>query len=126
MADHGDAPLAGYRWQYRVVLMFADSENVDLLRRQELMFKPVQSALAERDLVLITARDDDVIVIDGKSSLLRAVSLRETYAVRPDGFTLLLIGKDGGVKLRSDKPVAAKELFALIDSMPMRQQEMRR
>ena len=41
-------------------------------------------------------------------------------------FEVLLIGKDGGVKLRRDKPVAAFEITALIDTMPMRQDEMRR
>ncbi|MBS1237635.1 MAG: hypothetical protein H6R37_879, partial [Deltaproteobacteria bacterium] len=30
----------------------------------------------------------------------------------------------GGVKLRSSEPVSMKDLFGLIDSMPMRQQEM--
>jgi hypothetical protein len=41
-------------------------------------------------------------------------------------FEVLLVGKDGGVKLRRDKPVAASEITALIDTMPMRQDEMRR
>jgi hypothetical protein len=34
-----------------------------------------------------------------------------------------LIGKDGGVKLDRDTPVAVAELFALIDAMPMRRAE---
>jgi hypothetical protein len=41
------------------------------------------------------------------------------------GFTLLLIGKDGGEKLRSQNVVAPETLCRLIDSMPMRQEEMR-
>jgi hypothetical protein len=41
-------------------------------------------------------------------------------------FEVLLVGKDGGVKLRRDTPVAASEITALIDAMPMRQEEMRR
>ncbi len=41
-------------------------------------------------------------------------------------FEVLLVGKDGGVKLRRDKPVAASEIIALIDTMPMRRNEMRR
>ena len=41
-------------------------------------------------------------------------------------FELLLVGRDGGVKLRRDAPVAASEITALIDTMPMRQAEMRR
>ena len=40
-------------------------------------------------------------------------------------FEVLLVGKDGTVKLRRAKPVAASEITALIDTMPMRQEEMK-
>jgi hypothetical protein len=40
-------------------------------------------------------------------------------------FQVLLVGKDGGVKLRRGTPVVAAEITALIDTMPMRQNEMR-
>ena len=40
-------------------------------------------------------------------------------------FRVVLIGKDGGVKLRQEEPISVADLFALIDSMPMRKQEMR-
>ncbi|KPK57191.1 MAG: hypothetical protein AMJ59_20185 [Gammaproteobacteria bacterium SG8_31] len=52
-------------------------------------------------------------------------SLREQYGIGPSDFAVFLIGKDGGVKLRLERPPRAAELFELIDSMPMRQQEMR-
>jgi len=41
-----------------------------------------------------------------------------------DGFfALMLVGKDGAVKFRSDKVVVPDEIFGLIDQMPMRQKE---
>ena len=36
---------------------------------------------------------------------------------------LILIGKDGGIKLNSRK-TSLEEIFSLIDTMPMRQEEM--
>jgi hypothetical protein len=51
--------------------------------------------------------------------------LRQHYGVPDDVFQVLLIGKDTGVKIRSDKPVAATQLTRTIDAMPMRQQETR-
>jgi hypothetical protein len=36
----------------------------------------------------------------------------------------VLVGKDGGVKLERSGPVSLSVIFALIDSMPMRQREM--
>ena len=37
---------------------------------------------------------------------------------------ILLIGKDGGIKYESKRSVSLIQLFELIDSMPMRQDEM--
>jgi putative N-acetylmannosamine-6-phosphate epimerase len=42
------------------------------------------------------------------------------------GFEVILIGKDGGVKKRKTELMTTEELFAIIDSMPMRQSEMRK
>lgn len=41
-------------------------------------------------------------------------------------FEVLLLGRDGQVKLRRTQTVAASEISALIDTMPMRQNEMKR
>lgn|GEM_PF-1278552 len=40
-------------------------------------------------------------------------------------FCVILVGKDGKEKLRSYEPVPLKKLFALIDLMPMRIEEMK-
>lgn len=40
-------------------------------------------------------------------------------------FTLVLIGKDGGEKFRSYKPVSAKDIFDRVDVMPMRIEEIK-
>ena len=45
-------------------------------------------------------------------------------ALRPRGFALLLIGKDGQVKLRKPFPWSVRELSRAIDKMPMRRQEL--
>jgi hypothetical protein len=44
----------------------------------------------------------------------------------PNDFAVLLVGKDGGVKLSSERPVLTENLSALIDTMPMRRREMKR
>ncbi len=50
---------------------------------------------------------------------------RRRFHVRPNDFTVILIGKDGGEKLRSHQPVSLDILRSTIDAMPMRQEEMR-
>ncbi len=50
--------------------------------------------------------------------------IRRQFGVGGGEFSIMLIGKDGTVKLRSPAPVSVAEIFSLIDSMPMRQQEI--
>jgi len=52
--------------------------------------------------------------------------LRREFKVPVDDFAFILIGKDGTVKLRSGEIILCADLFALIDSMPMRKEEIRR
>ena len=71
-----------------------------------------KSGLAERHIVVLS----DVSAPGGSQ-------LRE--ALQIDGFEIVLIGKDGGVKLRSKTPLDVETLYAVIDAMPMRRREMR-
>ena len=85
------------------------------VQAQTAMLARAQAALTERDVIVQSlspeaARRDRV-----------DLGVASTTA-----FEVLLIGKDGGVKLRRRGPVDPAELSSLIDTMPMRQQEMKR
>ena len=102
--------LAGMRWEKRPVLIFASSgEDPDYPRQMTLLQQAAQ-ALAERDIVVLSDLDP------------RTPSpLRQGF--QPGGFKLVLVGKDGGVKLERDSVLSPDELFAVIDRMPMRMRE---
>ena len=103
--------LSVHLWEKRPVLVFADDDNDADYYKQMKMLNAYFSALQERDIVIYG---------DNLSSL--NTSLRRQY--KPSGFTVFLIGKDGGVKLKRNTRVSARELFSLIDAMPTRQREM--
>ena len=104
------------------------------------------AAQSAHRLVLVVGRPNDPRVTQQQAALQHdAAALRERdvtvqdmtpEAVRRERpelevaaaatFEVILVGKDGGVKLRREEPVAASELTALIDTMPMRQSEMGR
>ncbi len=109
-ASHLD-PLLG---DYRIVLLVADSaEHVSLQEQREMFRDAAVEPMAERDLVVVEAIGS-------------ATEVRQRFGIPADQpFAFLLIGKDGGVKLRRDVPVSISEVKALIDTMPMRQREMR-
>jgi hypothetical protein len=79
---------------------------------------------ADRDLLIGRFPSDGTGQFNGQQVAPEAIAdLRRQLAVEGDSFAMLLIGKDGGVKVRSAQPLTAEHLFTTIDQMPMRQQE---
>jgi hypothetical protein len=122
----GETALAGYRWQNRVLLVFAPDVDSTLYLRQQEMLLDAKPGLNERDVVVISVLKDIVSTKERPDAPVAPDDLRDAYDVLPHDFRVVLIGRDGGVKLRQDEPVLAADLFALIDSMPMRKEAMGR
>jgi Domain of unknown function (DUF4174) len=120
----GETALDGYRWQNRLLLVFAPDADSARYRRQQEMLLGAEWGLNERDMVIIFVIRDAVSTKGRPAAPVAAVDLRDADGVLPHEFRVVLIGKDGGVKLRQEEPISAADLFALIDSMPMRKQEM--
>lgn len=95
------AELDGYRWKSRVLLQFGDPPKFTA---------QTNAAFKERDLVVLKADTPQ---------------FRKAFQITAP-FALILIGKDGGEKARWLTPINPQTIIDLIDSMPMRQSEMRR
>ncbi len=54
-----------------------------------------------------------------------AAAARRRFHVKAVEFAVVLVGKDGGEKLRTGKPFRFEKLRKTIDAMPMRQEEMK-
>jgi hypothetical protein len=116
-------PLAAFRWQNRVLLMFGDGDRVG---EQERRMDAHRAALEERDLVILSVVGDIVSDNVVRTGLPSAAALRARYRIRAsEPLTVILVGKDGGEKLRETALVDPDTIFALIDTMPMRQNEAR-
>ncbi len=114
-----------YRGRYRPVAISAPSADSEELQRQRSLFASAGEGMRERDIVLIEAVGQRITTLVGPDCDCSAKDLRAQYGIDAARFSVVLVGKDGGVKLRAEEAVPAEELFALIDSMPMRQREMR-
>ena len=118
----GDAmALEDLRWDARPLLIVAASADDPRIDSQ-IAALPT-AGLRDRQLVVVVATPD-LVTRDGAPSGDGYDALRRRYGVG-GSFAVLLIGKDGGVKRRADRPVTAASVFAQIDAMPMRQREMR-
>ena len=117
--------LSRYRWRHRLLLIFSPSAQTPDFQQLANQLKQQREGVADRDLLVFS------IMSDGQSrvgenvlSKQEAENLRRRFQVTNEEFRVVLIGKDGTVKL-SEPAVKLSEVFALIDSMPMRQREMR-
>jgi len=124
------AKMEPYLWQNRVLIIFAPMGCETILKRQNANLSGDRVGVAERDLVVWRVMGNpsgssSSVSVDGITD--EGVPSRAFYgyfAVEPDGFAVILLGKDGTEKLRQSEPVTEEELFGLIDRMPMRQREM--
>lgn len=110
--DNRSVDLAEFQWISRLLVIFADTgndprfvEQMDLLREQS-------DQLDERDVIVLLDTDPTL-----KSRL------RER--MRPRGFAIVLVGKDGQIRLRKPFPWSVREISRAIDKSPLRQRELR-
>lgn len=104
--------LSEFKWKNRPVVVFADSADDPAFIEQMQLLEARAAALAERDVV---------VIVDTDPAARSAIRL----AMRPRGFMLTLVGKDGRLKLRKPFPWDVREITRSIDKMPMRQREIR-
>ena len=118
--------LRQYEWEHRPLLIFAPTSSNEELKRQRKVVSRSLPEFRERDIAVIEVIGSNVKSRLGPSSSATAKALRKHYGVSERQFRAVLVGKDGGSKLRSGRAISAERLLGIIDSMPMRRREMRR
>ncbi|WP_339843467.1 DUF4174 domain-containing protein [uncultured Halopseudomonas sp.] len=111
--------LSSLQWQNRIIVVneVADVEAVLPL------FEKNAAGVTDRDLIWLVFNDDKTLTnYPGALSPKLSANTLETYYIKSG--QVILIGKDGGVKNRLDR-VDLQAIFANIDAMPMRRNEMR-
>ena len=106
------ATLEEFQWIKRPLVIFADTDRDPRFAQQMDLLRALPDELAERDVVVLTDTNPSA------RSALR-------QELRPRGFMLVLIGKDGNPYLRKPFPWDVRTISASIDKMPLRQQEIR-
>ena len=122
-----DTPFAlqQYQWRNRVLVVSAPSPDDSNLLEQLAELASTSDEFADRDMVLVTLLDNaDAKAGDRKLTRAEVAATRTALGIRPGSFALQLIGKDGSVKLTAKSATSMNEIYALIDSMPMRQREI--
>lgn len=119
-----DQDLGEYQWKSRVILLKESSMESDWLKAQIKRLQSEIDELNERQLLVFIIADSSVYDIEQNEIDLSSERLINQYSL--SSFQgLILIGKDGSVKLKEPFVVNPKTIFELIDSMPMRQAEIK-
>ena len=123
-SDEKPVGLDDLRWKNRVFLVYTqEPETTEALARLE----EFEAEIEDRDIAWFVFDGSQMhtnypgTLEDGLQSQL----MNRYFTPAPAETTLLLIGKDGGLKSRSTR-LGFEEAFGLIDQMPMRMEEMRR
>jgi hypothetical protein len=111
-------PLKKYIWKNRVIVTFSPNKNNT---DRSHFLNSINKNLCEynsRNIIHI-----DLLFNENNKEIEKFKSFFEKLSLSPSEFRLILFGKDGGIKLNSRK-TSLEEIFSLIDTMPMRQEEM--
>jgi hypothetical protein len=103
----------------RVLIIF--SQDPSFIDEQKMLLNNVISGLLERDMILFGFSEEQPPYSTEQSINLEIIQKKLSI----DDNTIVLLGKDGYVKAKWRRTVDPQTIFKIIDSMPMRQSEMR-
>ena len=124
-AEASDAnPLVAERWQSRpLIVIVPNAQDATLVELREALGKPdAREGFVEREMVLYeivagaASRNGQPLSGSTSAALLKAIGHQGDAGAR-----VILVGKDGGIKVDRPGPVDPESLFTTIDRMPMRQ-----
>ena len=110
--DAEDVDLDAFKWIARPVIVFADAPLDPSYREQIELLNARIDELTQRDVVIIVDTAPDP-----QSDIRRKL--------RPRGFMLTVVSKEGRVILRKPFPWNVREISRSIDKLPIRKQEIR-
>lgn len=112
------------QWLQRMLVVNGPKQMVD---EQFSALEVERDGVLERDMLVIDVNHKmGVVHLGSLRDIPEATHFASRFDISADGhFHAVLVGKDGTVKSRRDKPFDVKELFKIIDSMPMRKDEIK-
>jgi len=114
--------LSDYQWQNRLLLVVTNKDDQNT-RMQLALMGEYNREVQDRKLIIIKVLPNGYYN-DQSEVWVTNSALYSVYSSKKSAFQIFLIGLDGRVKLRTQHPVHPKEIFELIDQMPIRKREL--
>ena len=118
-------PLPTFQWNKRILILVTPNTGNKKYVKQIEMIKNKLLGIKDRDIIVIKIIDQKLLGVSKEQSREGDVlEILNLYNLNGNKFSILLIGKDGDEKVRSINPLSMCIFFDLIDSMPMRKNEI--
>lgn len=122
--------LKNHLWKNRVLIIKTSNPKSSAYQKQVAEFQEAYKDLKERKLVVYHIIDNryQLFNYEKQKATQKGIISKTTRRLlnENDEFEVILIGLDGGTKLRQNEFLSKEELNRIIDSMPMRINELRR
>ncbi len=120
-----NAQMEKHQWKERVLLIISKSDDNSSAYKQWKSLLKNQKEIDDRKLIIYqifpryfrTSKD---------SFFQKNTEFYTHFQKEKLDFQVILIGLDGGKKLRQSKFISTKKIFTIIDGMPMRKAEIRK
>jgi len=116
--------LEKHQWNDRVILIFSNDKSSSELEKQIDLFQKEKVGLEERKLKIYQFSEGDYKFSFFDSWKKSTLNLKRFFD-KEESFKIVLIGLDGGIKLKQNIILTPEKLFAIIDGMPMRKRELK-
>ncbi len=118
--------LTAHKWNNRILLVIVNNLDNSVYNNQIGELQACIDGLLERKLLVYHIKKDRYkLGLENSVEWKKSPKLYKKYKKTTSDFEILLIGLDGGIKLRQESILDCKNLFGIIDIMPMRKAEMR-
>jgi hypothetical protein len=118
--------LSNHEWKDRLVLVLVDDLTNEKYHSQVKELQSNLEGVQERKIVVYHITPEKFKVGLSDEEWQKSETIYKRYKNTNSQPEIVLLGLDGGVKLRAKEFLSNQKLFDTIDAMPMRMQEMRR
>jgi len=118
--------LSSHRWENRLLLILVEDTDHPVYQDQISELTRDMAGVEDRRLIIYTIKQNEFATGLKKSVWIPSDDLYADNKQLEGEFEIILIGLDGGIKLRQAELLKNDKLFAFIDAMPMRRNELRK
>jgi len=113
-----------HQWKNRVLLVFSNTKDDEKFQRQIEILSKEKKGLSERKLKIYQFSENQ-FTTDFNTAWFSSTLTIKKYIRNSEGFKVVLVGLDGGIKVEQTSLLSTEKLFAIIDGMLMRREEIR-